>query len=94
MLAEPKRPDGGEEDGGGDNAAQAAPTTEIRGQRWIVLTGVVPIDDQMRAFADLASSKSYNPQRDVPIYLGYAPLVSVDEGLARFIAWWRAGQPA
>ncbi len=26
--------------------------------------------------------------------LGYAPPVSVDEGLARFIAWWRAGQPA
>ena len=24
--------------------------------------------------------------------LGYAPPVSVDEGLARFIAWWRAGQ--
>lgn len=28
-------------------------------------------------------------QRD----LGYAPRVSVDEGLARFAAWWQAGRP-
>lgn len=26
--------------------------------------------------------------------LGYAPAVSVEEGLRRFVAWWRAGQPS
>ena len=47
---------------------------ETRGQRWIVVTGLVPIEEQIRAFAELRSAGptgTYDPVRDYPEYLGY-----------------------
>ena len=62
--------------------------TEIRGQRWIVLTGLVSYDKELRAFDDAlrnaGPSGCYDPQRDMPYYVGYyvqrAEVVSPADG--------------
>lgn len=43
----------------------------IRGQRWIVVTGLVPIDKQMLAFSELKNCVVYDASTDTPRYLGY-----------------------
>jgi hypothetical protein len=44
----------------------------IRGQRWIVLTGLVPIEKQELAYAETFKlADGYDPQNDYPTYLGY-----------------------
>jgi hypothetical protein len=43
-----------------------------RGQRWIVVTGLVPLEQQQAAYAEvLKQSVLQDPQRDEPKYLGY-----------------------
>jgi hypothetical protein len=46
---------------------------EIRGQRWIVLTGLVSYDKELRAFDDALRNAGptgcYDPQRDTPYYI-------------------------
>jgi hypothetical protein len=45
---------------------------QLRGQRWIVVTGLVPIQKQELAYADTFKlSSGYDPQNDYPKYLGY-----------------------
>ena len=52
--------------------ARAAGGEDIRGQRWIVITGLVPIEKQETAYADtFKQSLGYDPQNDYPMYLGY-----------------------
>jgi hypothetical protein len=43
-----------------------------RGQRWVVVTGLVPIEKQEMAYAEtFRLSPGYDPQSDYPAYLGY-----------------------
>ncbi len=67
VLVDP--PGGGNPQGGMPQAA-----AEIRGQRWVVLTGVVSYDKELRAFEDALrnagpSIECYDPQRDLPYYV-------------------------
>jgi hypothetical protein len=57
----------------GDAAAAAtAGTEQIRGQRWIVLTALVPFAKQEAAYNDtFRLADGYNQQTDYPTYLGY-----------------------
>lgn len=65
--------------GGNAGAGGAMPMartggTETRGQRWIVLTALVPIEKQISAFEELKNAGphgSYDPNRDYPQYPGY-----------------------
>lgn len=59
---------------GADAAAPAATTRgdTLSGQRWIVVTGLVPIERQETAYTEaFKQSVFYDPQRDYPAYLGY-----------------------
>ncbi len=57
---------------GGPRPAMTGSVNEVRGQRWIVLTALVPIEKQERAFIEaFRSSKYFDSQNDVPRYLGY-----------------------
>jgi len=43
-----------------------------KGQRWLVLTGLLPVAKQADAYADVfEDALSFNPARDVPMYVGY-----------------------
>ncbi|MFC1596932.1 hypothetical protein ACFL5Q_03195 [Planctomycetota bacterium] len=45
---------------------------ELRGQRWVVITGLLPIKSQMDAYELAFESALFrDPRRDVPIYIGY-----------------------
>ncbi|MBN1394316.1 MAG: hypothetical protein JW959_04785 [Pirellulales bacterium] len=47
-------------------------TTEVRGQRWIVVTALVPYEKQLsNYFEALGPCKGYNATKDVPVYAGY-----------------------
>ena len=53
----------------GADAVAAGPT---RGQRWVVLTGLVPLEKQEAAYAEvLKQSVFFDPQKDDPDYPGY-----------------------
>ena len=57
---------------GGGMFQRGAGGQDIRGQRWIVLTGLVPIEKQETAYADtFKQSLGYDPQNDYPVYSGY-----------------------
>ncbi len=57
---------------GGPRPTMTGSANEVRGQRWIVLTALVPIEKQELAFIEaFRSSKFFDPQNDVPRYLGY-----------------------
>jgi hypothetical protein len=76
MVIEPPKQNGDEDAAKPDEPAAppAALTMGIRGQRWIVLTGLVPYDDEIKAFSKLITSgppNSYDPQHDLPYYCGY-----------------------
>ena len=75
MVAEIEKPPAEDAAGGAEEPAPpVAQSSGIRGQRWIVLTALVPFDKQVEAFNGLKTSgppNSYNPQHDVPKYLGY-----------------------
>ena len=52
---------------------RAAGGEDIRGKRWIVITGLVPIEKQETAYADtFKQSLGYDPQNDYPKYWCYA----------------------
>lgn len=64
------RPGGGL-DGPASGRATAVGDT-LTGERWVVVTGLVPIEKQEAAYADtLRQSVSYDPQNDHPSYLRY-----------------------
>jgi len=42
-----------------------------RGQRWVVVTGLVPIDKQSLAFSEFKNSVCYDANTDTPRYAGY-----------------------
>jgi hypothetical protein len=53
-------------------AAANRPTEEIRGQRWVSLVALVPVEKQLTAFKEALSGTVFSdPQRDVPEYLGF-----------------------
>jgi hypothetical protein len=55
----------------GATPAKAA-SDSTRGQRWIVLTGLVPLEKQEAAYAEtLKQSVFFDPTKDYPNYLGY-----------------------
>ncbi len=57
---------------GGLRPTMTGSANEVRGQRWIVLTALVPIEKQELAFIEaFRSSKFFDLQNDVPRYLGY-----------------------
>ena len=57
---------------GWQRPAMTGSANEVRGQRWIVLTALVPIEKQELAFIEaFRNSKFFDPQNDVPRYLGY-----------------------
>ncbi len=69
-------------------AEMSLPTT--RGERWIVLTGLVPITEQEEAFQQVFTDVQYrNPQTDVPDYIYYrVERVEVDSrGEAAELEW-------
>ena len=50
----------------------AAQMYEDRGERWITVTGLIPVADQMKEYNDvLGRSEFTDPNRDVPKYLFY-----------------------
>jgi hypothetical protein len=52
--------------------ARAARGDSTRGQRWIVLTGLVPLEKQEAAYVEtLKQSVLFDPAKDYPDYLGY-----------------------
>jgi hypothetical protein len=52
------------------SAAQAASPT--RGQRWVVVTGLIPIAKQLEAYQETFKDAIYrDPQRDYPLYIHY-----------------------
>ncbi len=54
------------------STAKVAGGDSTRGQRWIVLTGLVPLEKQETAYAEtLKQSVFFDPQNDSPDYLGY-----------------------
>ncbi len=59
----------------GQPAAVIQGATAVQGQRWIVLTGLVPYDKELAAFDDALKhagpTGSYSSERDTPYYLGY-----------------------
>lgn len=53
----------------------ASTGSTTQGQRWVVVTGLVPIEKQIEAFNDLkvaGAPNSYDAQRDAPFYYGYS----------------------
>ena len=56
-----------------DRAGHASKNAACKGQRWIVVTGLVPIEKQKLAHltAFLNTISPYDPQRDLPLYAGY-----------------------
>jgi hypothetical protein len=45
----------------------------IRGQRWVVITGLVPVEKQEIAYAEtFKPAAGYDPQKDYPEYSGYS----------------------
>jgi hypothetical protein len=45
---------------------------DVQGQRWIVVTGLVPVEKQELAYSDtFKSAVGYDPNKDVPEYWGY-----------------------
>ena len=53
-------------------AAVRAAAGGTRGQRWIVLTGLVPLEQQQAAYAEVFKQAVFqDPQKDEPAYLGY-----------------------
>jgi hypothetical protein len=59
----------------GENGQAAVGGTKVQGQRWVVLTGLVPYDKQEQAFIDALKNagptNSYDATRDTPYYWGY-----------------------
>jgi hypothetical protein len=56
--------------GGGGGATTSG--SEIVGKCWVVLTGLVPIDEQTTAYKrTFRDAVSYDPASDVPVYRGY-----------------------
>ncbi len=56
----------------GTPTARVAGGDSTRGQRWIVLTGLVPLEKQEVAYAEtLKQSIAFDQQSDYPTYLGY-----------------------
>ena len=50
----------------------AGPTQEIKGARWVVVTGLVPIEKQLKAYADaFRAAAGYEASRDYPMYRDY-----------------------
>jgi hypothetical protein len=50
----------------------ARTTTPTRGQRWVVVTGLIPIARQIEAYQEAFGKAIYrDPQRDHPLYLHY-----------------------
>ncbi len=60
------------EEFGGPYVPSSGMDSGVRGQRWIVLTALVPKEKQEIAYMEtFRGSKYYDPQADVPQYLGY-----------------------
>ena len=49
----------------------AATTNEVRGDRWVVVTALVPISKQEEAYFECYRNCVLPTQNDVPVYLGY-----------------------
>ncbi|MCS7237699.1 MAG: hypothetical protein NZ899_05445 [Thermoguttaceae bacterium] len=50
----------------------AAGASSTRGQRWVVVTGLIPIARQVEAYKEIFKEALYrDPQRDYPLYLHY-----------------------
>ena len=50
----------------------ARTTTSTRGQRWVVVTGLIPIARQIEAYQEAFGNAIYrDPQRDYPMYVHY-----------------------
>ena len=48
------------------------PTRGVRGSRWVVVTGLIPIKSQVEAFeAAFEDAEFRDLQRDIPMYVGY-----------------------
>ncbi|MFH1267869.1 MAG: hypothetical protein ABIK89_19300 [Planctomycetota bacterium] len=57
---------------GGPGVAEAVRGSQgVRGQRWVALTGLIPIKEQMDAFEATFADALFRRQQDVPMYLGY-----------------------
>lgn len=46
-------------------------TPVVKGQRWVVLTGLVPVQDQFQAMQDYFKTAQVRTPDDVPVYVGY-----------------------
>ena len=54
------------------SAPASAEADSVRGQRWVVLTGVVPLESQMVEYRNrLQSAAGFDPAKDAPEYLGF-----------------------
>jgi hypothetical protein len=63
---------GGAQPAAGPGPAKAVGGDSTRGQRWVVLTGLVPLEKQEAAYAEtLKQSVSFDPQTDYPDYSAY-----------------------
>ncbi|MCE5304047.1 MAG: hypothetical protein LLF97_13195 [Planctomycetaceae bacterium] len=76
------------EHGRSDSAGQ----DETKGERWIVLTGLVPLEQQEQAFYDaFRTSIHYDQQKDAPVYYGYwVERVEVPDGSTAEPDWSKA----
>jgi hypothetical protein len=46
--------------------------TTVAGKRWVVITGLVPIEQQASAYRNaFRDAIGYDPEKDVPVYMGY-----------------------
>jgi hypothetical protein len=53
-------------------AAQTADRGSVRAQRWVVVTGLVPVEKQETAYLEtFKPTDSYDPERDHPVYRSY-----------------------
>lgn len=69
VVVEPEAAPGihGNMDGMRGNAA----TSEVRGERWVAVTALVPIKNQEQAYIDAFRNCVFPTQNDIPTYLGY-----------------------
>jgi hypothetical protein len=60
---------------GRGGASRVAPTmgaaTLVQGQRWVVLTGLVPLEKQIQDYYDYFKTAQLRTPNDVPVYVGY-----------------------
>ncbi len=97
--------------GGNQMGAQPQPGTpgsapaanfvqEIKGRRWVVLTGLVPIEKQVQAYLEaFRHAAGYDPSHDTPVYLNYqveraevadpAEPSTVDWKKAQTLSFWK-----